>query len=358
MTKQLITYLGNKRSLLDFIGQGITEVKKRLGRDRISFADIFAGSGIVSRYVKKDAFFILSNDLEGYCETIARCYLANPDTDKLRKHYNLLLEYMKENPVQNGFIRMLYSPEDGTEIKKGERVFYTPQNASYIDTCRAAIDILPPDVRPFFLAPLLSEASVKCNTSGVFKGFYKDRHSGIGSFGGSGKNALSRILAPISLPFPVFSNYSCPYEVTAMDANIIAGQMEHADVAYIDPPYNQHPYGSNYFMLNLINDYKKPTDLSSVSGIPKKWNRSDYNKSVKASDALGDLCQNANTRFLLVSFNSEGFVTRESMMSILSEIGNVTVFDTSYNVFRGSRNLRNRPIHNSEYLYLVDKEGK
>ena len=24
------------------------------------------------------------------------------------------------------------------------------------------------------------------------------------------------------------------------------------DLAYFDPPYNQHPYGSNYFMLNTI----------------------------------------------------------------------------------------------------------
>lgn len=57
------------------------------------------------------------------------------------------------------------------------------------------------EVRPYFIAPLLAEASVHTNTSGVFKGFYKDRH-GVGKFGGTAGNALSRILGDISLPFP------------------------------------------------------------------------------------------------------------------------------------------------------------
>ena len=30
------------------------------------------------------------------------------------------------------------------------------------------------------------------------------------------------------------------------------------DLAYFDPPYNQHPYGSNYFMLNLLVHYRRP----------------------------------------------------------------------------------------------------
>lgn len=357
LTKQLITYLGNKRSLLSFIGQGLDEIKSRLGSDMVSFADVFSGSGIVSRYLKKDAKYILSNDLEGYCKTIAECYLANPDIPTLEGYYNDILSHMRSNPVSDGFVRRLYSPHDKDNIAAGERVFYTPENAEYIDTCRQAIDIVPPEYRPFFIAPLLSEASIKCNTSGVFKGFYKDRQTGLGAYGGSGKNALSRIMAPISLPFPVFSNYKCPFDVTTLDANALVRQMEHVDVAYIDPPYNQHPYGSNYFMLNLINEYSEPKSTSPVSGIPKTWHRSDYNKIKKAEASLGDLCQNANARFLLISFNSEGFITPDQMRQMLSQIGRLTVLDTSYNVFRGSRNLRNRTIHNNEYLFIVDKEG-
>ena len=236
ITKQLITYLGNKRALLGFIGRGVDEVKKRLGRDKLSFADLFSGSGVVSRYVKKDASYILSNDLEGYCRTVSQCYLSNPDEAMLRPAYRELLKYMAGHPMEDGFVRRLYSPRDAEDIQPGERVFYTPENARYIDTCRRALNILPCEIRHFFLAPLLSEASVKCNTSGVFKGFYKDKKTGIGVFGGSGRNALSRITAPISLPFPVFSSFSCPFDVTSMDAGRLARSMGKVDLAYIDPP--------------------------------------------------------------------------------------------------------------------------
>lgn len=354
LTKQLITYLGNKRALLDFIGKAVDIITPRLGKDSFTFADMFSGSGVVSRYMKPKASFILANDLESYCGTISRCYLAN-EPQELREEYKRLLEDMKAHPVDDGFIRRLYSPRDAENIAHGERVFYTPENAEYIDTCRQAIERTPPHLRPFFLAPLLSEASIKCNTSGVFKGFYKDGKTGIGAYGGSGRNALSRICAPISLPYPILSGIDRPFEVTETDANILAATMEPVDIAYIDPPYNQHPYGSNYFMLNLINDYEEPCDISRVSGIPKDWKRSAYNRQADAASALFGLCASVPARFLLISFNSEGYITPREMEENLSQIGKVEVFGTTYNTFKGSRNLLYRDIHVNEYLFLVDK---
>ena len=66
LQNQLITYIGNKRALLDFIGCGVGEVQKRLGRQKLSCLDLFAGSGIVSRYLKQYASAITVNDLENY----------------------------------------------------------------------------------------------------------------------------------------------------------------------------------------------------------------------------------------------------------------------------------------------------
>lgn len=37
LTKQIITYIGNKRSLLPFIGNAVDEVKKRLGKSKLTF---------------------------------------------------------------------------------------------------------------------------------------------------------------------------------------------------------------------------------------------------------------------------------------------------------------------------------
>ena len=60
------------------------------------------------------------------------------------------------------------------------------------------------------------------------------------------------------------------------------------DLAYFDPPYNQHPYGSNYFMLNLVSSYERPNveKISRVSGIPKDWNRSVFNKKRFAKESF------------------------------------------------------------------------
>ena len=111
----------------------------------------------------------------------------------------------------------------------------------------------------------------------MFKGFYKDRTTGIGKFGGSNGDALSRIKGRIELDVPVLSRFECDMEIQQQDANELVRQLRGLDLAYLDPPYNQHPYGSNYFMLNLLVDYQKPQHVSNVSGIPTDWQRSDYN---------------------------------------------------------------------------------
>jgi len=168
-------------------------------------------------------------------------------------------------------------------------------------------------------------------------------------------DALLRITGEIELPFPVFSNFNCETVICNGDTNEIIKKMPEADLAYLDPPYNQHPYGSNYFMLNLIVDCKKPVDASKIPGIPKDWNRSMYNKQNKAHEALTKLVGETKAKYIMVSFNSEGFIGVDEMRTILGKAGKVEVLETIYNTFRGSRNLKNREIHVKEYLYLVEK---
>jgi len=62
-----------------------------------------------------------------------------------------------------------------------------------------------------------------------------------------------------------------------------------------------------------------------------------------------------DTKFLLVSFNNEGFIRPAEMRSLLSELGTLEVIELKYNTFRGSRNLRNRNMHVTEHLFLVER---
>ena len=381
LQSQLITYIGNKRALLDFIGRGVGEVQRRLGKSKLYCLDVFAGSGIVSRYLKQFASAITVNDLENYSGIINRCYLSNKsqiDMEQLQALHENLFKKIKRRMISleksdngfkgAGFISELYAPASEDNIEKGERCFYTPYNAAYLDLARQFIEKeVAPELRDFFIAPLLSEASIHANTAGIFKGFYKNSKTGTGQFGGNGRNALSRIRGKIELPFPVFSDFECKSRVFRSDANSLvcdpalydkAFTREGAfDLAYFDPPYNQHPYGSNYFMLNLIAEYKRPDaeNISRVSGIPKDWNRSDYNKKRRVAEVFVDLVRNVRARFVLVSFNSEGFIPKDEMIELLSSCGKVEVLEADYNAFRGSRNLSGREIHVKEFLFLVEK---
>ncbi|MCL2480527.1 MAG: DNA adenine methylase [Spirochaetaceae bacterium] len=359
LDKQIITYLGNKRTLLRFIEEGVEIVKKKVCRKKLDIFDIFSGSGIVSRFFKKHANRLIANDLEKYSEVINRCYLTNFsqfNKNLFMEIYNSIIFRLENKSLKKGIIAELYAPKDDSIIMPGERVFYTKRNALYLDTARQLIDEVPDEYKNFLLAPLLSEASIHTNTSGVFKGFYKDSKTGLGKFGGDKSNALTRILSDIHIPFPVFSNFECDVEIYRNDSNEIIKHINDIDLAYIDPPYNQHPYGSNYFMLNLLVDYLNPQKISNVSGIPVDWNRSSYNKSRAAITVFKDLLENIKAKYLLISFNSEGFIPMEKMIKLLRSIGKVEILEKQYNTFRGSRNLRNRKIHVKEYLYLVDKK--
>ncbi|MCL1901987.1 MAG: DNA adenine methylase, partial [Firmicutes bacterium] len=272
----------------------------------------------------------------------------------LRKYYFEITEETEKN-LRKGIISELYAPADDEMIKPNERVFYTSRNAMYIDTARQIIDSIPKNEQKYFLAPLLSEASIHANTSGVFKGFYKNKETGVGQFGGLNKNALFRIKGDIKLPFPIFSNFNCETIITNGNSNEVIKNLPEVDIAYLDPPYNQHPYGSNYFMLNLILDYEYPKNTSKISGIPEGWKRSNYNKCQKALNTLKELAEGIKAKFILISFNSEGFITIDQMKEMLKKIGRLRVLETEYNTFKGSRNLNNRGIHVKEYLYLLEK---
>jgi len=363
LTKQIITYIGNKRSLTDFITKGIQIVQKRLQKDKLDIFDVFTGSGIVARLCKQFSRLLIVNDLEKYAAVTGECYLSNKnemDMPLLKEMYNNLTS-AANTTNDEGIITKLYAPKDDNNIQRGERVFYTRRNAMYIDTVRNLIEAVPSQYQKFFLAPLIAEASVHANTSGVFKGFHKNKKTGIGKFGGSNSDALFRIKGDIVLPFPVFSNFNCDYTVYNGDSNVIVKEAPEVDLAYLDPPYNQHPYGSNYFMLNVILENKYPKDISNISGIPDNWNRSAYNKKQYAYKALSDLVTDIKAKYILISFNSEGFITLDEMKSMLQKSGKVQVLETSYNTFRGCRNLSSlveqgaRDIHVTEYLYLLEK---
>ena len=359
LTKQIITYIGNKRELLNEIESEVLFVCDKLQKSSLVCLDLFSGSGVVSRFLKQYSSLIIANDLEAYSKVINECFLSNSDEFDLltfKKYLNEINEKIEQGPI-DGIIRRNYSPKNDKDITVEDRVFYTNNNATYIDSFRYYIDeVVPESYKKYFLALLLTEASIHVNTCGVFKGFYKDRDTGIGKYGGKAENALTRIKGPINIQPPVLSNFKTKYIVYQKDANELAGELKGIDLVYLDPPYNQHPYGSNYFMLNVILKNRIDGNMSKVSGIPDDWNHSVFNKKGTALNGMMDIISKLDTRFVLVSYNNEGFISFDEMKSMLAKFGKVREKRIEYNTFRGSRNLRERNIHTNEFLFLLEKE--
>lgn len=354
LSSQLITYIGNKRKLLGFIQNAVEDSLERLGKDKAIILDGFSGSGVVSRLLKSHSSLLHSNDLELYSRIGNSCYLSNQSEIDMAKIKDTIRELneQKLREMKGGFIEKLYAPADDDNIQENERVFYTNKNAKIIDNLRRLI-IDQPEPQ-YFLAPLLFQASVHTNTSGVFKGFYKNSQTKKGQFGGNGKNALSRIMGEITLPVPIFSQNECEYKIHQKDTNELVRELE-VDITYFDPPYNQHPYGSNYFMLNLISEYDEPGIMSKISGIPENWNKSNYNTR-SAADSFRNLIEFTNSKIIIISYNNEGIISSEIMMKILEKWGRVSIREIDYNTFRGSRNLANRNLKTKERLFILEKK--
>ena len=358
LTENLITYIGNKRALLEPIERAVQIVRDELGKSRLRTMDAFSGSGVVARLLKQYSSEVIANDLEDYSRIINSCFLSNRsdlDLEQFRLVVESLNNKARSADLPEGFIRRLYAPRDADDIQPGERVFYTPKNATLIDNYRRLIAEQKIDLQPFLLAPLLSQASIHTNTAGVFKGFYKDIQTGVGKYGGSGSHALDRICGEILLTVPVLSKFETEKLVLSCDVREAVDRAGDLDLVYLDPPYNQHPYGSNYFMLNLITNYVAPTEVSEVSGIPSLWNRSPFNKRPMAASALSEVIARVNARYVLISYNSEGFISPSEMRAMLQTFGEIREMQTQYNTYRGSRNLSSREKYVVEHLYLVKK---
>jgi len=356
----MLTCIGNKRKLVSNIRSIIDDIRILLSKEKLNIVDGFAGSSVVSRELTYISDNLYTNDMELYSYLMAYCYLVNPSVsqkERISNHIQIMNEIAEIGPYYEGIICKLYAPKDSKSIKEGERCFYTRENALIIDTLRKYIsEKVEEDIKNYCLVPLLNKASINTNTAGVFKGFYKKDN--IGWFGGQGEFALSRITKPIRLDIPVWNPSSYNAFPSNKDINVLVDELpNNIDVMYLDPPYNQHPYGSNYFMLNVIAKNEEPIEISNVSGIPTNWNKSNYNNHKTAVDSMKKLMSSglSKSTYLLISYNNEGIIT-DSDWKTLFEPYNVKKYEIKYDTYKGSRNLKDRSDKVIEIMYLVSKK--
>ena len=348
--KHQLNYMGNKRALLNHINNVIIDIKQKLNKDLLISLDGFSGTGIVARLLKYHSTKLYVNDLENYSCIINQAYLSNPSKHKI-KQINSWIDKMNNIPLNktDGIIRKYYSPENDQNIKIHDRAFYTNQNALIIDNIRFHIDKIPKSIRPYIMAQLLIKAGIHVNTSGVFKGFYKDTKTKIGKFGGNKQHDIKRIMGKINLEYPIYSNqkHKVDVEILCGDINEHIKQINNLDIAYYDPPYNQHPYGSNYFLLNtIIQNNIDYNNISKISGISKDWKRSKYNYKDNQINLFKNLIQNTDSKFIIIAYSNQGFLNHTEWKNHILKDYTYTYITIPYK--KGV----------TEIMYIIDKRQK
>lgn len=383
LAKGLIPYLGNKRRLLPRLESVFRRYESGTGPTR--FADPFAGSGAVARLACTRGYRVLAGDIEPYASILTRAHICTgpEQADSLFEDLGGLhaaIEHLNgvgcEASVaagRTGYISRHYAPALTHAPNIGrERLFYTAENARFIDAVRDEICAIVNDapeaqamnMEALVLAPLLLEAAVHVNTSGVFKAYHR-------GFGGNGRDALKRIMAPMRLEAP--SLYAgVPGTVRCCDAvslfRDIPADADEFDIVYLDPPYNSHQYGSNYFMLNTIALWDKPQvststgpdgSLSEKAGIRDDWKRtrSAFCSARSAAGALRELVREIRSKVIVLSYNTEGVIPLPQLCDIMSEHGHLSVETVDYTQYRGGRQSAGRRNHTTEILLISARES-
>jgi adenine-specific DNA-methyltransferase len=362
---QLVPYLGNKRNLLDVIGAAIdaTGIDPRTA----TFLDAFAGSGAVSRYAKHRGFAVLANDWEPYAHALNLAAIecnAPPQFASLGGHHRAIAQ-LNALPGSEGWVTGNLCPrDDNAPDPASERLFYRRTTGMRIDAIRSRIaewhaegQIDDAEVS-CLLAPLLYQACWLANTSGVFKGF----HAG---WGGKNGTALHRILADLHLSPTRFLDNGRVHRVLAQDALSLATHVpEQVDIAYLDPPYNQHPYASNYHVLNSLVLWDQPilppaTARGMKSAIRADWQqrRSPFNHRERAIEAYRHLLEELakrNTRCVLTSYSTDGTIPLAQLVAATSEHGALQVFCRRHRRYRTSPTRPSARATNVEFVLLCD----
>lgn len=259
-------YLGSKESLTEPIIQLLAD--KKLLRRELVFFDAFCGMGSVSDAIKTMYDHIILND-SLKCSltfTLGRLYANDCSFEKLG--YNPFV-FLNENPnAKRGFVYQNYSPGGS------DRMYFTAGNAGRIDYFRFQIEewkrqsLISEHEYIYLLACLMESVSDVSNTAGVYGAYLKHWDS--------------RATKTIKFNRIDTKEGSCSAVDWVNDKieNII--KSIDCDILYLDPPYTQNQYGTQYHLLETLILNDNPS-ISQVTGSrPTGPMRSDWSKMYHA----------------------------------------------------------------------------
>lgn len=336
-------YIGSKARMLD----NIQEVISRYTRNVRTVTDIFAGTGVVSRYFKESGYTVFSNDILYFSYVINRGVMGMNEPVPARLHSiihylnNLKVADCPWFEIENAFIYQNYSPHGNCS-----RMYFQCENALKIDLIRQGIEQFRNQITEaeyfYLLALLINAVPYVSNITGTYGAYLKywDKRT---------YNSLT--LEEIEIRPGVAG---CRF--FNMDAASLAGEVA-SDLMYLDPPYNGRQYLPNYHILETIARYDYP-EIKGVTGVRIDPTRmSDFCRKAKAEDAFRKLFGSLECRYILLSYNNEGLLSTETMSHLMQEAGNADTFRLVECDYRRYKNkIPNNKAGLKEQLYFVEKQ--
>ena len=344
-----MNYIGSKYSLIDFLESSINETLRYNNEQRspseMIFADLFAGTGVVSGSFKKLGYSIIANDIQYYSFVITKHMIENNgNLDK--KRCDQLINELNSLAGIEGFIYNNYSYE-GTADQEFRRMYFSEINAKKCDAIRITIEkwflnkAISENEYYFLLGSLINSIDKYANTASVYGAFLKHL-----------KKSASKEMELTPLPI-MHGNVECKafnQDICKLIDNVSG------DILYLDPPYNARQYCSNYHMLETIARYDNP-EIKGKTGLR------DYSeqKSVfclknKVSNAFDELIKKANFKYLFLSYNNEGLMSLETIEHTMKKYGEYIVYTQPYRRFKADNARENKCESTIEYLHCLIKK--
>lgn len=331
-----MNYIGSKNKLSNFLYSHFETVVEKKLEDCV-VCDAFCGSGAVGKMLKEYGVKeIIANDQEYYSYVLNQNYIVNSFewSDKEEK-----IKYLNALKGVEGKIFQHYCLGGGEG-----RMYFSDENGKRIDAIRIEIQkwldqkIITQQEFFFLLASLLESADCVANTASVYGAFLKHY-----------KKTAQK---PLEYKPAIFIPHQKQHKVYNQDINVLIKTIK-GDILYLDPPYNSREYGANYHLLNTIALYDD-FEPQGKTGL-RKYRRSRFCKKSEVANALEELIADANFRYIFLSYNNEGLLSKNQIMEIFSKYGEYGFREIKYQRFKADCNRIAKSSHVDEHLHILKK---
>ncbi|MBM7839576.1 adenine-specific DNA-methyltransferase [Alkalihalobacillus xiaoxiensis] len=334
-------YIGNKETITPEIYDLLKE--KNLLNKNLTFFDAFCGTGSVAEALKGN-FNIIINDSMTWSVVYSRGRICANDCNFDKLSFNPFDYFNNNEEILEGFFYLNYSPA------QSNRMYFTPYNAGRIDFFRSKIeewkskDFLSDNEYCFLLACLIESISFVSNTAGVYGAFLKHWDP--------------RSTKPIQFVKINSNNVDCNnLDVYNKKTEDIISDID-CDILYLDPPYTQNQYGTQYHILEtLILDDKPKISLVTGSRSTTPM-RSDWSKNFKSHILFDKIIATTKAKYIVFSYSIDGFLSKDFIESTLKRYGKVDSYLCKKISYKKYKNFKsNGKKDHFEYLFFVQKKN-